>query len=406
MATGDRTRTCTRIPRLLLVTSDYHFYRDGRVHTTSSFMRFVPELLAFAGHIEVCAPVHPSSDAQGFSIEGPCITYRPLPPSRTIEGFLKRFPLDGIKIAGEVYRGMRRADLAWLNGPHPLQPLSAAIARLAHTPYLLYHRGDILEVARAKYGAGGARNRVALRTAWYLDKLIGVASRGAVVLYVGSNLRRHALRARYSQPAMASLVLDTQVAKGWRARLHSPLRLLWAGQLRPVKGLLYLLGAVRALLDSGIEVRLHIVGSGEQRQELEREVARLGLGSSVSLEGYVAPGPELDRYFEEADVFVFPSLSEGVPKVLLEAMARGLPVVASRVGGVPDVVCDGESGLLVRPGDAGALGEAIRRVIRDAGLRRRLSAGALAFAREHTGAAEAGRIGQGLRQAFPNIWSE
>lgn len=396
-----------RLRRLLLVTSDYHYRnREGGVCTTSAFMRFVPELLALAERIDVCAPVHASGEERGYGIEGRKVAYRPLPPSRTLEQFLRRLPKDGLPIARILYAGIRKADLVWINGPHPLLPLAALLCRLVGKPYLLWLRGDILATVSAKYRSGTGRDRLAARTAYYLDRTIAWAARNAAVFYTGGGLKRYAERARYAQPAQASLVREADLAPSPRTTLHTPVRLLWAGQLRPVKGLVHLLRAARLLQGEGRDVRLTLVGGGEQEEELRALVAALGLERSVRFAGYVPPGSALCAYFDEADVFVLPSISEGVPKVLLEAMARALPVVASRVGGVPDVIRDGENGVLVPPADPAALAVAVARVLDDPGLRGRLSAGALAFAREHTARAEADRIQRGVRQAFPNLWGD
>jgi len=392
------------LDRLCLVTSDYHFQVDGEIRTTSAFLRFVPELLPLARSIEVCAPVHASGAERGFSIESERVCYRPLPPSRTLEEFLRRSPRDGLTITHELYVGMRGADLIWINGPHPLLPLAALIARAMRKPYLLWLRGDILMTVRVKYVARNRRDRLAARTAWYLDRLIGPSARGAAVFYTGSSLARYGKLAAYAQSANTSLVSDAQLATRPRTRVHAPLRLLWVGQLRPVKGLLHLLQALRTLRDEGHSMDLRLVGDGEQREALTAEVAALDLTDGVRFAGYVAPGPALDTEYEEADVFVLPSLSEGIPKVLFEAMARALPVVATKVGGVPDVVCDGENGLLVLAGDARALARALSRIGSDRDLRSHLSHGALEYAQAHTATAEVERIRGGLRAAFPDLW--
>ncbi len=369
-------------------------------------MHFIPELLLLVPRIEICAPVHAAGAERGFSITSERVSYRPLPPSRTLEEFVRRFPRDGLTIARELYAGIRRADLIWINGPHPLLPLAALIARAMGKPYLLWLRGDILMTVRAKYADGSRRDRLAARTAWYLDRLIGLSARGAAVFYTGSSLARYGKHAAYAQPANTSLVSVSQLAARPRTTVHNPLRLLWVGQLRPVKGLLHLLQALRCLCDDGQRVDLRLVGDGEQRDALTAAVAALGLDGMVCLAGYVAPGPALDAEYEDADVFVLPSLSEGIPKVLFEAMARAMPVVATKVGGVPDVVCDGENGLLVPAGDARALARALSRIGSDPDLRSHIARGALGYAREHTAAAEVERIHGGLRAAFPDLWRE
>jgi glycosyltransferase involved in cell wall biosynthesis len=146
--------------------------------------------------------------------------------------------------------------------------------------------------------------------------------------------------------------------------------------LRPRKGLEVLLEALAACRGAGLPVRLRVVGpfeSDQYRAEIDGRVARLGLEGSVEWTGFSREVPaELARM----DLFVFPSvLAEGLPMVVLEAMAAGLPIVASRVDGVTDVLEDGVEGLLVPPAEPAALAAAVGRVVRGQvdweGLRRR-----------------------------------
>lgn len=112
-----------------------------------------------------------------------------------------------------------------------------------------------------------------------------------------------------------------------------------------------------------------IVGDGPERPALEAEARALRLGKAVRFAGERRDVP---RLLAAADVFVLSSTSEGAPVAVLEAMAAGLPVVASAVGGVPELVVNGETGMLVAPGDPAALGAALVRLVDDAALRRRL----------------------------------
>jgi len=104
------------------------------------------------------------------------------------------------------------------------------------------------------------------------------------------------------------------------------------------------------------------VGDGPERGRIEKLVARLGLTDRVTFAGQQ---DSAEPYYAMADVAVLSSLSEGSPNALLEAMAAGVPVVATAVGGIPEIVTDGESALLVRPGDVGAMSTAIARLLVD-----------------------------------------
>jgi glycosyltransferase involved in cell wall biosynthesis len=126
-----------------------------------------------------------------------------------------------------------------------------------------------------------------------------------------------------------------------------------------------------------IKARLLIVGDGPERGRVEHTVAALGLRDQVKLVGQVS---DVSPYYALADLFVLPSLSEGSPNVLLEAMAASLPIVATAVGGVPEIVSHDESALLIAPRDTRAMAEAIAGLLKDAGRARSLAANARALA--------------------------
>lgn len=152
-----------------------------------------------------------------------------------------------------------------------------------------------------------------------------------------------------------------------------------AARLSPEKGLKYLLDAFARLRQRhGEGVRLRIAGEGPERRALERQIRRLGLESAVELAGWVEP-EAMAAFLGELDVFVLPSLFEGFGVAAVEASAAGLPLVASAVHGLPDVVRDGETGLLVPPKDAAALAEAIDALIADPARRAALGRSGRAF---------------------------
>ncbi|PYO96184.1 MAG: hypothetical protein DMD60_11315 [Gemmatimonadetes bacterium] len=152
---------------------------------------------------------------------------------------------------------------------------------------------------------------------------------------------------------------------------------LFVGRLVERKGVAHLLAAIARLAASGGRPRLEIVGDGPERPALEALAERLGVAGRVVFRGQIPPA-ELQASYARAAVCVLPSVldargdTEGLGVVLLEAMNHGTPVVASRVGGIPDIVEDGVSGLLVPPGDADALAAALQRLRDDPALARRL----------------------------------
>jgi colanic acid/amylovoran biosynthesis glycosyltransferase len=157
-------------------------------------------------------------------------------------------------------------------------------------------------------------------------------------------------------------------------RRPGPVRLLSAGRLAPEKSLHTLVDAASLLRKGGAEFHLTIAGDGPLLAFLRRRLRDLDLEDCVSLPGFLAH-EKLARLYQEADLFVLPSAAEGVPVVLMEAMSNGVPCVSTRITGVPELIEDGVSGLLVTPSDAGALAGALARLIESPSLRVQLGEG-------------------------------
>jgi glycosyltransferase involved in cell wall biosynthesis len=145
------------------------------------------------------------------------------------------------------------------------------------------------------------------------------------------------------------------------------------GRLAPEKGFDHLIAATRRLLDAGVDLELWIAGEGTERPRLAALAAASGHGDRIRLLGFQ---PDPRRVLEACDIFCLSSLREGLPNVVLEAMAMTLPVLATSCGGLAAFGRDGEDMLLVPPGDVGPLAAGLRRLAHDAALRRRLAAAA------------------------------
>jgi colanic acid/amylovoran biosynthesis glycosyltransferase len=161
----------------------------------------------------------------------------------------------------------------------------------------------------------------------------------------------------------------------------APLAILCVGTLQEVKGQVHLIDACAMLAATGRAFRCRLVGEGPDRAALATRIAAAGLEDRVELVG-ARTRPEVAAELRRADVFVAPSVPtsegkrEGIPVVLMEAMATGLPVVSSRLSGIPELVEDGVNGLLTAPGDAAALARALASLHDDADLRARLGSAA------------------------------
>jgi glycosyltransferase involved in cell wall biosynthesis len=158
--------------------------------------------------------------------------------------------------------------------------------------------------------------------------------------------------------------------------------IVYAGVLIPRKGVHHLVSAFYQVLQNHRDARLILIGREENKNYaagLKEQIKMAGLNSRVQFIGELSQ-VELSRHIQQASVFVLPSYSEGLPRVVFEAMAAGLPVIASVVSGIPDVVQDGVTGLLVPPGDEVALAEKMRWILEHPGDAEEMGARAHRFA--------------------------
>jgi glycosyltransferase involved in cell wall biosynthesis len=178
-------------------------------------------------------------------------------------------------------------------------------------------------------------------------------------------------------PAWGSRAKELAAASALRARLGIGTEkkvALIVGRLSPEKDHQTLLEAIAELRNRGVEdTHLVVVGDGPERAAIESSVTRLGLSDQVTLTGQT---DSAEPYYGIADVCVLSSLSEGSPNALLEAMAARVPVVATAVGGIPEIVSHSESALLIQPRDRAAMSQAIGQLLTDEGMARRLAAAA------------------------------
>ncbi len=296
---------------------------------------------------------------------------------------------DDEALAQELAAQLGRRAIGHLHGHFIDRPgaIAARAAELAGITFSLsahakdIYLGDPQQIRRL---LGAARFTVTC-TGYNLEVLRQLAPPQATVhrVYHGIDTARFA-PARSPGPRVVkadSSAPAASMAGGAGAVAPGPTRILAVGRLREKKGFATLVRAVSALRERGRDVTCDIVGYGEQQASLEAQVSALRLEGRVRLCGKMSHARIRDLY-READLFVAPSEiaadgdRDGIPNVLLEAMATALPVVTTPVSGIPEVVRDGENGLLVPPADAAALAAAIERLAGSAALRERLGAAA------------------------------
>lgn len=187
--------------------------------------------------------------------------------------------------------------------------------------------------------------------------------RSRLVCPVSHDLARHvqALAPRATLEPVPNVVDTETFAPSGAARVAASPRLITVGSLVPIKGHENLIAALARLRQGGADVRLDVVGDGPLRGDLERRASELGVGDLVRFLGF-KDKPGVAEALQRADAFVLPSLWENLPCVLLEALSVGLPIVATRVGGVPEVL-DSRQGVIVEPGSSDALADGVEAVV-------------------------------------------
>jgi len=172
------------------------------------------------------------------------------------------------------------------------------------------------------------------------------------------------------------------------------------GRLHPQKGQRYFLESAAAVLRAMPSARFRVVGDGELRGELENLASELGISRNVEFTGASADVPS---HLNDMDIFVLPSLWEGLPIALLEALAAGIPVIATRVDGICDVIDEGKNGVLVPPRDPAALADAILALLQNSSRRRQLAAAGRATVESGY---DIRSMIQSIERVYLDVWSD
>lgn len=364
--------------RILVIASTFPRWTGD---TVPPFVLHLSEGLAAAGHeIHVLAP-HAPGAAREERI-GSMRVHR----FRYAPAVLERLSYDG-----GILENLRQRPVRWLLVPGFLVAEFAALLAivrrnridLIHAHWFL-PQGLVAAVARTVVSrplvmSAHGSDVLAMRSGIRRRMLQFAARRADACTTVTNFLRSELYSATGVEAQVIPMGVDLETFASGDAtagRIHAkpPRRsILFVGRLVPQKGVRHLLEAMVRVREEIPTSRLVIVGDGPDRPALERRAAELGLGECVDFAGPL-PHSEVTGRYREADVLVLPSVqnrqgqAEGLPVVLLEAGAAGLPVVASAIGGVPDLVNDGTTGLLVNPGESDEIATAVTDLLRDDAL--------------------------------------
>ncbi len=386
----------------------YHrpFYRDssgGLWEAEGSFSKYVESLADRVDEIVLCVPER----REPFPFDA----YRLDADNVRLCGLsffdgLPRFYAGLPHMLRRLWCELSTWDLVNLRVPTPLGIYAYFLARLRRRSIFLLVVGDLAGVAASV--RVDSPKRLAYRIYLAVEERLQTWMVSGAPTFVNGQ----ALYAKYNRAGRQVMVTTTSTisARDVGDRPDpladrcpdEPIRLLCVSRIDPRKGLRYLPAALVQVRTRGHDARLTIVGpvvgtlGAEEQARVVAEAERLGISDQVD---FVGPRtlPEVMELARAHHAFVLPTLpGEGTPRVLLEAMAAGLPVVATDVGGVPTLVAHDVNGLLVPAADPLALASAIDRLLSDGTLRRRLIASAYTVARAHSAEAHARKIALGL----------
>lgn len=347
----------------LVYTSDNYFFQtnDGRFWSSTSFpidfiLKNLPEVSdwTFWGRIK---KVDDSSSLYflpdkvnncSVSYAGPVVRQR----SRLlwllwiVESFLS------------FKRELASADIVFLKMPYIFSCIAYHLLRKKHI--VISHQ------------VGNPRETVAImlpRLKWFGNLIAKyctkIASRADKAFFISNALRNiYGDVQRGDIVCNESRVTKDMIVSDYSSNTHKPPRVVYVGRLSIEKGLLVLLEAI-AKVTKKIRVELWIIGAGSLRNEMEDLADKLGISENLKWFGWLRWGPQLFEKIGQADTLVLPSFSEGLGLVLVEAMSQGLVVVASSVGGIPEILEDGQAGILIPPGNVRELSKAIMLSVTD-----------------------------------------
>ena len=355
----------------LLVAIDEHYERtpERRIYSTQgttahvfwSHLRGVfPDVVVLARVRDVSAPSESSALASGPGVE-----WAPIPDFKGAAECFKQLR----QIRKSIRDAILSADAVLLRAPGIISALAFRELRRARRPFGVQVVGDPWEV----FGVGQAGGILApVYRVFFTRNLKKLCSAAVAVSYVSVSGLRHrypcsesAYTTSWSDVCLPpTAIQDDSVRHRRLACRRSPADVPTLGLIgsmeQPYKGIDVFLKALAVLRRRGVAFQAKIVGEGKLRPSLERLCTQVGVADSVSFLGRLPAGDGIFSFLDGIDLFVLPSRTEGLPRAMIEAMARGCPAIGTRVGGIPDLL---PSECMAAPGDVEGLAEIMGRLL-------------------------------------------
>ena len=322
------------------------------------------------------------------------MTLAPLPSFEGPAQFYPKLPI----VLPKLLSWVRSVDMLHCRVPTPAAAFAFGFARLFGKPAFVLIVGDLrallpmMPYRGIKKMVWRAYTEFEERAVqWMADRSLAFANGGALT-------EKHSRPKHPVVQTTTTTISATDIASRTDTCASRPVRILTVSRIDPRKGLRVLPAAIEKLTDLGISTTIDIVGPSigspgdEEKAAIASEAEARRVSTRVNLLGAV-PLDQLMPLYRRYDVFVLPTLpGEGIPRVLLESMTAGMPVITTRVSGIPSLISHEVNGLLVDEATADAIAQAVERVVNDAPLRRRLIANGYETARGRTLEAQAAKM--------------
>lgn len=358
------------------------YFHEDRYYTYGGFGDYLAGIRPYFSKTVLVAHVEKKLPAKGcYLIPGGNLEVVHLPPTNGEHQVLLKLPITIAKCISVA----RRIDVAHVRMPDYTGISGALACKLAKVPYFCQIVDDWQVLAQSipfmkKGGLGG----ILKLHLYFYDFWERFFCKNQMVFAQGETAyRKHIVNAD-AHLVFSSSHHEDDILTPKETFKRPPYKILNVARLNSVKNQILLLRALARLNEHGRDWRLAIVGEGAKRVFLEKEAVKLGVNEWVEMPGMLPHGMDLWSRFDAADVFVLPSRSEGTPKVVLEAMCRGIPVAAAAVSGVPAQLGGGEWGLLFPDNDVEGLVSSLERLREDAELRKSITIKANLFVKKQT----------------------
>ncbi len=358
------------------------FDQPGTVRVPGFLGKFLVELAKQTGQITNFLHETPGSGIERFELPSELV--------RCVNMGRKRSAPARTLWPGEALRAFRRnadgLDVMLVRGPSPLLP--ALVNACQACPVTLLIVNDYL--TGIEHLPQPTWRKLMIRLWAELNYRQQARAAGQALVLVNSP----ALQARLARTipnlveVFTSSLSEADIAASPKGTLNDPLRLLYAGRIDATKGLFELVEAAAQLRAAGQQVTLEVAGWSAARDQTQARLVAAareqGVGEAVRFVGYVESGSTLLAWLREGDLFVIPSYAEGFPRAILDSMAAGVPVIATKVGGIPHRLEHGRTAYLIEPHSAEAIAQAVRQLAGDAELRLAIAANGLHWVRQYT----------------------